>query len=136
KAKYFAYICQLKNIKQAQIILDLVECNLVFNSISDEIISNKVISLLIKKSDDIFIISFLILKYVKYLTQKREKEVDKIVLNDINKALKLSPQSNNLKILKFYLYSIFDYDIEENELEYLLKSLPEESREILSYLIK
>ncbi|MFN3478467.1 MAG: hypothetical protein ACK4ZM_03780, partial [bacterium] len=50
KAKYFAYICQLKNIKQAQIILDLVECNLVFNSISDEIISNKVISLLIKKS--------------------------------------------------------------------------------------
>lgn len=139
KAKYFAYICQLKNIKESQIILDLIECSLIFEpqtSKKNKTIEDKIISFLLKKSDDIFIITFTILKYFKYLVDHQATEIDKKILSVINSAIKLCPKAYNLQILKIYvLYEIFKCELEKEYLEEILENLPSESKEILKHLI-
>ncbi|MEN3015610.1 MAG: hypothetical protein ABDH21_06120 [bacterium] len=132
KAKELANISYLRGYMKAKILLDMIECNNLFNTPLDE---NKLVSFIIRNSDDLFISAFAIFKYIKYLDSMNIKDVDIAVVKFLNGLIELYPQPN-LKILKLYfMHYVFDYDVDMEELELLIGGLPEEKKEIVKQMI-
>ncbi|MCS7244291.1 MAG: hypothetical protein RMJ36_06125 [Candidatus Calescibacterium sp.] len=133
KAKYFANMAYSKGIRQAQIILDLIESSNLFQNVPDE---NKILSFIIKKSDDIFIMTFTILRYYRYLLEMNKSNPEVTILKLINSSIEIYPQIDNLYILKAYImYEIFKYNIDTDFIEKTSKILQAESREMLMQII-
>ena len=141
KAKYLASLEYYKNSKQAQLILDMIDINMIieraYKQKDLQDFENEIITFLIKKSQDLFSITFLILRYIKYMIDKSQKDIENSIIKLINQAIQIYPKGYNLYILKIYvLQKIFEKEIEKEYLEYVLSLLPNESKEVLIELLR
>lgn len=134
RAKYFASLAYLKGIKQAQIILDLIESQELINNLMNH---DKIISFLIKKSDDLFILIFTILKYYKKLISKNNEYANMSLLSLVNRLIDLCPFTNNFYILKVYvLHQILNYEVDWEYINEIMSKLRQEEQEIIKHLIE
>ncbi|MCS7165961.1 MAG: hypothetical protein RMJ51_06825 [Candidatus Calescibacterium sp.] len=130
KAKYLASIAYLKGVKQAKIILDLIETNALFQQQPSD---NSILSYIIKKSDDILIITLTILRYYRYLIQREVIAPEAKILRIINTAIQIYPKLHNFYILKAYIITeIFQQELDPDFMEYIERRLPKEVKEIIS----
>jgi len=133
KVRYLASIAYLKGKKEAKILLDLIESNSIFEDKVDE---NRLLSFLIRNSDDIFIMAFTVLKYFKYLINSGDLNPDVKVMNLLNKSLEIYPNIQNLKILKIYImYGVLNYEFSEETFDFLTSDFSEDVKQMIRDII-
>lgn len=133
KVRYLASIAYLRGRKEAKILLDLIESNSIFEDKVDE---NRLLSFLIRNSDDIFIMAFTVLKYFKYLINSGDLNPDVKVMNLLNKSLEIYPNIQNLKILKIYImYGVLNYEFSEETFDFLTSDFSEDVKQMIRDII-
>lgn len=133
KVRYLASIAYLKGKKEAKILLDLIESNSI---LGDKVDENRLLSFLIRNSDDIFIMAFTVLKYFKYLINSGDLNPDVKVMNLLNKSLEIYPNIQNLKILKIYImYGVLNYEFSEETFDFLTSDFSEDVKQMIRDII-
>jgi len=122
--------------KYANFILDLIEVNLLFKELKGDV-WDVASSLLLKKSYDLSIIIFIILKLFNYLVERKEFEPQLKILQLINNCLDVYPTNENLHLLKIYfIYEILGFQVDWDYVRKIISLLSRENILILKDILK
>jgi len=146
KAKYLASLSYLKGLTYAKSILNLIEIKIFFNELNNCLIDNsklnEIYSLIIKNSDDLTVVTLIIIKLFNYFSKNypsnQKSEDPKIrILNLINECIRINPKNQNIHLLKLsFIYDVLNFEVDWDYIDNLIDILSKENSVVMMDILK